>query len=128
MDGYSSDVSYIESDSIRVGRWLREVGFVPASHTGEMLSFLKTDDYIGILYQDPRSKPTVLFGFIKVNPKRTFLGTLFFKPSPWTFKLYGVENKKIALQLAKDLSSKFGHKINVCLESEESVLEQGFVF
>lgn len=124
-------VDYQEALSIKVGKWLSEKGFAPASCTGIALYSLSETNSLGILWKDPDAKPReYLFGLIKREPKRRFLGTIWFDNSTrgankkyWVLEAYGQEHIELVRQLAEKMTSIFNVKISLRLVREQPDVE-----
>ena len=127
-------VEYQESLSIKVGRFLISKGFDLADSTGMAARSLAQSDSLGILRKDPEAKPrTYLFGLIKREPRRMFLGTVWFSNSPrgateqnWVFEAYGRKHIELVRQLAEDMASTFKVKIALRLVREQPDVETYF--
>lgn len=87
---------------------------------------------VGILYKDPDEKPLkYLFGLITREPRRRFLGTIWFMNDArgangqnWVFEVHGRKYVELAKKLAEEMSSDFGAKITLRLESEWPEVER----
>ena len=127
-------VDYQESLSIKVGRFLLSKGFDLANTTGMAARSLIENDSLGILRKDPEAKPrTYLFGLIKQEPRRMFLGIVWFRNSPhgateqnWVFDAYGRKHVELVRQLAEEMASTFNVKITLRLVSEQPCVEKYF--
>jgi len=124
-------VDYQESLSIKVGRFLLSKGFDLASSTGLAEYTLSQSDSLGILRKDPDAKPRkYLFGLIKREPRRGFLGTVWFSNSArganeqgWVFEAYGRKHIELVRQLAEEMASTFNTKIALRLVREQPDVE-----
>ena len=124
-------VDYQESLSIKVGRFLLSKGFDLASSTGFAEHTLSQSDSLGILRKDPDAKPRkYLFGLIKREPRRAFLGTVWFSNSAcgaseqnWVFEAYGRKHVELVRQLAEEMASTFNTKIALRLVREQPDVE-----
>jgi hypothetical protein len=124
-------VDYQESLSIKVGRFLLSKGFDLASSTGLASNSLVATDSLGVLRKDPEARPrTYLFGLIKREPRRMFLGTVWFSNSPrgtteqsWVFEAYGRKHVELVRQLAEEMASTFNVKITLRLVREQPDVE-----
>ncbi len=131
MSNVEESVSYQESISIKVGRFLLSKGFDLASSTGLASNSLVETCSLGILRKDPEAKPrNYLFGLIKRAPRRMFLGTVWFSNSPrgaseqnWVFEAYGREHVELVRQLAEEMASTFNIKIALRLVREQPDVE-----
>lgn len=127
----SDKVEFVESLSIKVGRFLLAKGFGLASCAGFALDSLDKTDSLGILFKDPETKPRkYLFGLFKRNPRRMFLGTVWFSNSAcsageqnWVFETYGRRYVELVRQLAKEMASAFNVKISLRLTREQPNVE-----
>src|SRR3989338_4457674 len=124
-------VDYQESLSIKVGRFLLSKGFDLASCTGLAEHTLSKSDPIGILRKAPDAKPRkCLFGLIKREPRRGFLGTVWFSNSArgaseqnWVFEVYGRKHVELVRQLAEEMASTFNAKIALRLVRDQPDVE-----
>jgi hypothetical protein len=124
-------VDYQESLSIKVGRFLLSKGYDPASCTGVATNSLVETSSLGILRKDPEAKPRkYLFGLITQNPRREFLGTIWFYNSArgasevkWVFEVYGRKHVGLVKQLADEIASTFNVKIDLRLVREQPEVE-----
>lgn len=124
-------VEYQELLSIKVGRFLLLKGFDLASRIGVALNVLVETCSLGILYKDPEAKPrTYLFGLIKIEPRRMFLGTVWFNDNNrgateqnWVFDAYGREYVELVRQLAEEMASTFNVKVTIRLVREQPDVE-----
>ena len=124
-------VDYQESLSIKVGRFLLSKGFDLASCTGLAEHTLSQSDSLGILRKDPDAKPRkYLFGLIKREPRRGFLGTVWFSNSArgaseqnWVFEVYGRKHVELVRQLAEEMASTFNAKIALRLVRDQPDVE-----
>jgi hypothetical protein len=82
-------------------------------------------DSLGILWKDPDAKPRKrLFGLIKLEPRRWFLGTIWFKSEQkWVLEVYGRKHIALVRQLAEEIASTFNVKIHIRLVREEPDFE-----
>jgi hypothetical protein len=88
-------------------------------------------DSLGILWKDPDAKPRKrLFGLIKLEPRRWFLGTIWFNNSArgtgeqkWILEVYGRKHIALVRQLAEEIASTFNVKIHLRLVREEPDFE-----
>lgn len=126
-------VDYQEALSIKVGKWLLQKGFGLASPTGLALcpSSLGATDSFGILWRNPDTKPRKhLFGLIKRDPRREFIGTIWFSnivrgasKQEWVFEAYGRKHIKLVKQLAEEMVLDFNVKIFLNLVREQPDVE-----
>jgi len=125
-------VDYQESISIKVGRFLLSKGFDLADSTGMAICSLVQSSELGILRHDPEAKPRkYLFGLIKREPRRMFLGTVWFSNSArvcaseknWVFEAYGRKHIDMVRQLAEEMASTFNAKISLRLVREQPDVE-----
>jgi hypothetical protein len=124
-------VDYQESLSIKVGRFLLSKGFDLASSTGLAEHTLSQSNSLGILRKDPEAKPRkYLFGLIKREPRRGFLGIVWFSNSArgaseanWVFEAYGRKHVELVRQLAEEMASTFNAKIALRLVHEQPDVE-----
>jgi hypothetical protein len=124
-------VEYQEALSIKVGRWLLQKGFDLASCAGVASSVLIEADSLGILWKDPDAKPIKrLFGLIKLEPRRCFIGTIWFNNSArgtgeqkWILEVYGREHIAWLRQVAEEMASTFNVKICLRLVREQPAVE-----
>lgn len=124
-------VDYQESLSIKVGKWLLQKEFYPADHSGMATQSLVQTDELGILWRDPEAKPRkYLFGLIKQEPRRGFIGTVWFSNSArganeqnWLFEMYGRKHIELVRQLTEEMSSSFNVKISLRLVREQPDVE-----
>lgn len=120
-----------ESISIKVGGFLLSKGFDLASITGHALDSLVATDSLGVLRKDPEARPrTYLFGLIKRDPRRMFLGVIWFSNSlrgaterNWVFETYGRKHVELTRQLAEEMASTFNVKIALRLVREQPSVE-----
>ncbi|HET8575084.1 MAG TPA: hypothetical protein VFM02_02835 [Candidatus Paceibacterota bacterium] len=127
-------VDYQESLSIMVGGFLVSKGFDLSNSTGMAARSLVQSDSLGILYKNSETKPkTYLFGLIKREPRRIFLGTIWFNNSPrnateqnWVFETYGRKYVELTGQLAEEIASTFNVKITLRLVREQPDVETYF--
>jgi len=88
---------------------------------------LYADTAVGILFQNPTTKPTKhWFGLVTRPARREFLGVIWLdnkarqtKPSNWIFQVYGRPHAALAQQLAEELANTFNVKIKVHLIAED---------
>jgi len=131
MNSPGDPVNYNEASAIRVGQILRSKGFCPASCMGERLTTLQNDDSIGILYKDPDLKPrSFLFGLIKREPRRVFIGTIWFSndlrnadKTNWVFEVKGRRYVEMLKRLAEEIASACNVKIDLRLIAEHPEVE-----
>jgi len=124
-------VDYRESLSIQVGRFLLSKGFDLASSNGLAEHTLVQSGSLGILLRDPEAKPRkYLFGLITREPRRMFLGTVWFSNSPrgaseqnWVFEVYGRKHVELVRQLAEEMALVFNVKIVLHLVREQPDVE-----
>ena len=127
----SDKVEFVEAISIRVGRHLLSKGFDIADSNGMPARLVQTDS-VGILRNDPDAKPrSYLFGLIKQEPRRGFLGIVWFSNSAcgaseqnWVFEAYGRKHIDLVRQLAEEMASIFNTKITLRLVREEPEVEK----
>lgn len=127
----SNKVIYREPLGFRVGRFLKSKGFYLANSLGNFTDSAGRDS-LGILYVDPKRKPTkYLFGFITKKPRRDFLGIIYFNNGvrgatnkKWYFEVCGRKNIGLAKRLSNELAKEFkGIKITIDLACECQHLE-----
>ncbi len=132
-------VTYEEPLSIRVGRFLLSKGYDLSNNIGyvnPIVPKLIESSTLHILASDPEARPKrYLFGLIPRKVPRLFLGTIYFRDcrlpnfyateQNWVFKMYGRRNVGRVEQLAEELSSTFGVKINITLYDQQSRFEEG---
>ena len=124
-------VDYQESLSIKVGRFLLSKGFDLASCTGLASNLLVETCSLGILRKDPDAEPrSYLFGLIKREPRRGFLGTIWFSngvrdasEQNWVFEVYGRKHVELVRQLAEEMASTFNTKIALRLVRDQPDVE-----
>ena len=124
-------VDYQESLSIKVGKFLLSKGFDLASCTGLASNSLVETCSLGILRKDPEAKPRkYLFGLITREPRRGFLGTVWFSNSArgaseqnWVFEAYGRKHVELVRQLAEEMASTFNAKIALRLVRDQPDVE-----
>lgn len=124
-------VDYQESLSIKVGQFLLWKEFAVADNIGMASHSLIQSNELGILYKDPEAKPqTYIFGLIKREPRRMFLGIIWFNNSArgaheqnWIFEVYGRKYIKIVKQLAEEMAFIFNTKITIRLVREQLHVE-----
>jgi len=123
-------VDYQESIAIKVGRFLLSKGLDTADSTGVARSLVQANE-LGILRKDPEAKPRkYMFGLIKREPRRGFLGTIWFNNSArgaseqnWVFEAYGRKHVEFVRQLAEEMASTFSVKIVLRLVREQPDVE-----
>ncbi len=116
--------------SIKVGRFILSKGFDLASCTGLASSLVETCS-LGILRKNPNAKPRKhLFGLITREPRREFLGTVWFRNKSrgaskrkWVFEVYGRKYAKSLRKLAKEMASAFNVKITLRVVCEQPDVE-----
>ncbi|OGG61113.1 hypothetical protein A3C87_03105 [Candidatus Kaiserbacteria bacterium RIFCSPHIGHO2_02_FULL_49_34] len=131
MNANVSLVDYAEHVSIKAGEFLLAKGFDLATSSGIAGAPLKVTDSLGILQKIPGAVPKeYFFGLITVQPRRKFLGTIWFKDSlrnategDWIFELHGRENLAQVQELAGGMASTFNVKIRLHLTCEHSRTE-----
>ncbi len=131
MSDKAGSVDFQEALSIKVGRFLLSKGLDLASSTGIELDSLDESDSLGILHKNPDSKPIkYLFGLFRREPRREFLGTIWFSNSArgateedWVLDMYGREHVDIVMKLAEEMASLFNVKIAIHLVSEQPDFE-----
>lgn len=131
MSNKTEFVDYEESLSVKVGRFLLSKGFDLASSIGYGSPSEVEDRSLGILHKDAEVKPhKYLFGLITQEPRRGFLGVVWFNNSAhgaggrnWVFEVYGRKHLELAGQLAEEMASTFNTKITVRLTSEQPKVE-----
>ncbi len=131
MNNKVESVDYQESLSIKVGKFLLLKGFDLASCTGLALDSLVETCSLGILREDPEARPrTYFFGLIRRDPRRVFLGTVWFSNSMrgateqnWVFDAYGRKHVNLVRQLAEEMASAFNVKIALRLVHEQPDVE-----
>ena len=131
MNDKVKSVDYQESPSIKVGRFLLSNGFNLASCTGVASNSLVETCSFGVLRKDPEAKPRkYLFGLITREPRREFLGTVWFSNSArgaseanWFFEAYGRKHVELVRQLAEEIASTFNVKITLRLVREQPDVE-----
>jgi len=127
-------VEYIEPISLQLSKLLRSKGFDLADEEGVFCQNLKETDSFGILYNYKEPKK-YLFGLITTNPKRMWIGNIYFKNqnrgaepnTQWVFEVYGRNNIEYATRLANNWVSLFDIKIVVHLKSEHSKFENFYL-
>ena len=120
-------VDYQEALSILVGKAILAKGFDLASCSGMALNQLNSDSSLGILHKDPEAKPLkYLFGLIIRQPRRAFLGTIWFSNEArgateqnWILEAYGRKYIELVRNLADELASTFQVKITLRLVREQ---------
>jgi hypothetical protein len=130
MSDKVESVDYQESIAIKVGRFLLSKGLDIADNTGMARSLVQASE-LGILRKDPEAKPRkYLFGLIKREPRRGFLGTIWFSNSArgaseqnWVFEAYGRKHVELVRQLAEEMASTFNVKIALRLVREQPDVE-----
>ncbi len=132
MNTQESRVSYNEATSIKVGRLLLAKGFCPASCMGESLVALAHSDSVGILYKDPGLKTrSFFFGLIKKEPRRVFIGTIWFRyhnadEKNWVLEVQGRQYVEMLAHLAEEIASVCNVKIDLRLTQEQPEVEHFF--
>lgn len=124
-------VEYREALSIKVGKFVLSKGFDLADSMGKADNSLVQSDSLGILYKDPEAKPIKsLFGLIKRERRRMFLGVVWFNNSVrnankqnWLFQAYGRKYIKLVRQLADEMAFTFNVKITLHLVREQPDIE-----
>lgn len=124
-------VDYQEHLSVKVGRFLLSKEFDLASSDGYALGSPVKTDSLGLLRKDPEARPrTSMFGLIKREPRRMFLGTVWFSNSErdateqnWVFEAYGHKYIELFRQLAEEMASTFKVKIALRLVREQPRVE-----
>ena len=123
-------VDYQESIAIKVGGFLISKGLDIADNTGMACSLVQASE-LGILRKDPEAKSRkYLFGLIKLEPRRGFLGTVWFSNSTrgaskqnWVFEAYGRKHVELVRQLAEEMALVFNVKIVLHLVREQPDVE-----
>ena len=122
-------VDYQESIAIKVGGFLISKGLDIADNTGMACSLVQASE-LGILRKDPEAKSRkYLFGLIKLEPRRGFLGTVFRNSARgaseqnWVFEAYGRKHVELVRQLAEEMASAFNVKIALRLVREQPDVE-----
>ena len=120
-------VQYQESLSIPVGRLLLAKGFGLATEHRWTLESLDDRNSLGILYNDPNTKPTYLLGIFKKKPLQKFVATIWFEKerlnaseTDWVIEAYGSEHSQMLKKLAEELATTFSVNIRIELKQEES--------
>lgn len=131
MSEKTERVDYRESLSILVGRFLLLKGFGLADEYRWTLESLVDRSSLGILYNDPNTKPTYLLGIFKKKPLQKFVATIWFEKerlnaieTNWVIEAYGREYSQMLKQLAEELATIFSVNIRIELKKEEA--EFGF--
>ena len=123
-------VDYKDLPSSTVGKFLLSKGFDLASCLGDASDSFDPNS-LGILRKDPDAKPiSYLFGLKKREPRRVFLGTVWFSSSArgadernWVFDVYCRKHVELVEQLAEEMASLFNVKISIHLVSDEPRVE-----
>ncbi|MCD6384527.1 hypothetical protein J7M23_02005 [Candidatus Sumerlaeota bacterium] len=110
-------VEFEEALAIRVGAFLRSLGFIPADAFGVAQKVLEESDSLDILYKDPEAKPW-------------WIGTIWFRNSTrganddhWVIEVSGRRYYcGLIRQLAEKLAWKFNVEITIRLISEQPQL------
>lgn len=132
MAGNVQFVDYQDALSIRVGKFLLAKGFDLASSSGVASDSLEETETcsLGILYKDPDAKPrTYLRGLIKIQPRRAFLGTVWFGSAHdatednWVFVAYGRKYIEMVRELADEMAATFNVTIVLRLVRDQPDVE-----
>ena len=111
----------IESNSIKIGKYLLKNGYHLAYRMGIQASSPFKADYEDILYREPDCFIMEFFYwiislFFPDRPLKAFIGVLWCpKLGSWSFDLYGKSRLLYAKQLLDNLCREFGVKINIHL-------------
>lgn len=120
-------VSYQESLSIKVGKFLLSKGFDLASCAGLVQYGLVQSNSLGVILKDSEARPrTFPLSAPPGKPWRVFLGTVWFSDSArganeqnWVFEVHGRKHVESLQLLAKEMASTFGVRIILRLVREE---------
>lgn len=121
-----------EIPAIKVGKYLLEKGFIPASDKGKPKKIISDSPALGILWENPEAKSRkICFDIIKKRPKREFWGVIYFdkeeleayRESHWVFEIYGRKYLPTAKRMGMDISSLCNVDISFRFIKEKPALE-----